>query len=314
MEKLLIVGVDTLVGANLAVALEDAWDVVGLASEEGVGPTGCRTVACDIADTADLSFRVLQESPQAIVYCGPLARASWDLIDAVDLDGAREAQIVNVLAGVARKCESRLAVVSTDAVFAGPRMFHAETARPTAASDAADAARTMEQALTGVPALLVRCHPYGWSPTAAGDSFAEKVYEKLTDGRTAIVDAQRYATPILASDLAELIGRALEAGLQGVWHLTGAERANQHRFAAEMAVVFGLTGKQVLLAPPLPSEKARPFADETSLNTRAAREALGVALPMLREGMSRLAEQAENGYRERIQSGTRGSVERQRAA
>ena len=74
------------------------------------------------------------------------------------------------------------------------------------------------------------------------------------------------------------------------------------------------TGKQVLLAPPLPSDKARPFVDETSLNTRAAREALGVALPMLREGMNRLAEQAENGYRERIQSGTRQQRQRQRAA
>lgn len=314
MEKLLIVGIDTLVGANLALALEDGWDVVGLAAEEGAGPAGCRTLACDFGDVAELSFRALQESPAAIVYCGPLARSSWDLAGVDSIDGPREAQIVSVLAGVAQKEASALAVISTDAVFAGPRMFHAETASTNSTDAAALAARTMERALTGVPALLVRCHPYGWSPAAAGAGFAQRLYELLGEGRTAFVDAQRYATPILASDLGELVGRALAAGLRGVWHLSGAERTNQHRFAAEMAVAFGLTGRQVLLAPPLPGERARPFVDETSLNTRAARQALGVPLPMLREGLARLAAQAENGYRQRLQSGAGRTRQHQHAA
>ena len=121
------------------------------------------------------------------------------------------------------------------------------------------------------------------------------MWEQLSAGGCSAVDARRYATPILASDLADLYSKALEARLTGVYHITGAERTNQYRFAAEVAVAFGLTGRQVnLVAPEVAS---RAYVDETSLNTRAIRRVLETPLPMLREGLVRWATEAILGRR-----------------
>ncbi len=129
------------------------------------------------------------------------------------------------------------------------------------------------------------------------------MWEQLSTGGCSVVDSRRYATPVLASDLAELYAKALEARLTGMYHITGAERTNQYRFAAELAVAFGFTGRQVnLVAPEIAS---RAYVDETSLNTRAIRRALESPLPMLREGLSRWATEAILGRRDELDASQR---------
>jgi dTDP-4-dehydrorhamnose reductase len=193
-------------------------------------------------------------------------------------------------------------------------MFHSEIAPATAEHAAANAVRSFERALLGTATLVVRSHAFGWSPAAAPTSFAERVYHCISQGLPCPVDAQNYATPILATDLAELVARALEVDLRGLYHITGAERASQYRFAAEMAVAFGLTGRQVLLEPPTNRGSQRPFRDETSLNTALARRELRMPLPMLREGLLRFAEQAMNGHREALLTGSNETMREAAAA
>lgn len=285
MNKLLICGVDTLVGGNLASSLADRYTIA----------------TCEAADAAELTYRVLDEAPQAVIYCGPLSQSAWDLAGTTDLDAGHEASAVRTLLSATERAGSQLAVITTDAIFAGPRLFHTENSPTTALSPAADAGRALEQVLAGANALVLRTHVYGWG-VGHDTSFAERVWRELSDERECVVDAQAYATPILATDLAELVHGALVAELHGVYHVTGAERCSQFRFAAELAATFGLTGRQVLLKSQTHVPPTRPFVRETSLNTRAIRRALETSLPMLREGLNRFAEQLTNGYRARLQT------------
>ena len=87
--------------------------------------------------------------------------------------------------------------------------------------------------------------------------------------------------------------KSLRSSSQTPRNVTGAERANQHRFAAELALAFGFSGRQTQLESLPTCLAGRPFVAETSLNTRAVRRALETPLPMLREGLSRFAEQAD---------------------
>ncbi len=217
---------------------------------------------------------------------------------ALSIDTQQEVAQAQALATAAERASCPLAVVTSDAVFSGPRMFHCEISPTSANHAAAEAVKTLERSLSQSTALIVRAHTYGWSPIGAEAGFAESVWTNLTTGQGCPVDAQNYATPILAGDLGKLLVKALELNLRGIYHLTGAERASQYRFAAEMAVTFGLTGRQVLLEPP--KRKAnRPFMDETSLNTAAARRDLRMPLPMLREGLA-----LRRAMRERLPRGT----------
>ena len=303
MEKLLIRGIDTLIGSNLALALSDRVEVVGLASDSSFQLAGGKSIACDLDNSDETSYHVLAEAPALTIYCGPLSAASWDFLPESQPDGEHEGRLAKAFAHAAAKAQSACVIVTTDALFAGPRMFHAETSRRTADHHVAQAASACEQAVAESAALIVRTHAYGWSPAGAASCFAERVSEQLASGAICHVDAQNHATPILASDLAELIWRATQAGLTGVYHATGAERTSQYRFAAELAAALGLTGRQTQLETSTRLDQ-RPFVVETSLNTRALRRALELPLPMLRDGLYKFAEQSAT-WRSTLQNASR---------
>ena len=306
-QRLLVVGVDGLLGGNLAMSLADRFDVLGLCRQRPLALDRCDTVPWDPADPAGVAGLIRRETPQWIVYCGPLGRAAWDPPQRSP-DGKEEAAICRTLAHAAAGVDSRLTVISTDAVFAGPRMFHGERAATTNRQPLALAARHMEGALEGSAALVVRTCAYGWSPPGGEAGFAERIWEALSEGAACRVDPDRHATPILATDLAELLLAAYRRGLQGLYHVAGAERTSVYRFAGELAMVFRFQSQPTADDQPRQPPPHSAQLDETSLATGRARRELERPMPMLREGLDRFAQQATSGYRARLQSAPRAAV------
>ena len=299
-EKLLVIGVDGVVGANLALSLADRFEVVGLFQTQPVSLPGCSTAPWDPAETEPWISLIRQQRPQWIVHCGPLASGSWDVPEPCP-DGKGLARVCRLLAETSQAVESRLTVISSDALFAGPRLFHDEKSTAASRQPFAAAIRQAEKALEGTHALVVRTHAYGWSPAGTSPGFAERVWQALVEGRSARFDPHRHATPMLASGLAEPLWLAYRRGLEGTYHVAGAERASAYRFAVELAAAFGLRSGD----PSSDDDSLEPAEDghlhETSLDTRKARREVGCAMPMLREGLDRFAQQAASGYRARLQ-------------
>jgi dTDP-4-dehydrorhamnose reductase len=238
--------------------------------------------------------------PDWIVHCGPLACGSWDLPSKCPAP-AEETAVCGELLDAAEHLGASLTVVLTDAVFAGPRMFHDEQSPMAGQEPLAMAAREVERLLEGRRALVVRTHAYGWGSRAAEPTFAERVWMALAEGLPCPLDPRRHATPILASDLADTLWLAYRRGLEGLYHIAGAERASAVRFAHELAGLAGL---------PMPDQAAEPRTAaspagsvwETSLDTRRARQELGRPMPMLREGLARFVAQVRDGTRTQLQS------------
>lgn len=308
MDKLLVTSVDGLLGANLAATLNDRCEVVGMALR-GPGPDGCRTVLLD-DDAEQWAGCILAESPRLVVHCTSASRPAWDAATAPPPDARRESRLAAAVAAAARRVGAQTAVITSDVVFAGPRMFHSESSELSSPNPAALAARAVEQAVSGPRTLVVRTHAYGWSPAGAEPSYAERMWHLMSQGEICEADADRHATPILASDLAELVYAALERNLDGVLHISGAERTSPFRFAAELALSCGFAGRQVKL-PAGSTAWRRSHVEETSMGTHLARRSLQAPLPLLREGLARFAAQAENGYRARL--GTIDSLQSQAA-
>lgn len=295
MEKLLIVGTESLAGSNLALALEDSFEVCGISRDSAAQLDGVDTAVVRREDLAGLAAQVELAAPRWIIHCPSTAAASWDT-DPSMAKVADESVAAVQLTDWAHEHGARLTVLSTDAVFAGPRMFHAEDFPATASGPWASAARRVEEALRGTAALVVRTHAYGWSPQE--DSFAEQIWSACTDRRPLAVDGRRHATPLWIGDLADFLVKAYRAEVDGLWHIAGAERTSPFRFACELAGAFGL---------PAPSAAATTSADpdaldqaETSLCSRRARRVLELSLPLLREGLRRFAAQADSGWRDRL--------------
>ena len=114
----------------------------------------------------------------------------------------------------------------------------------------------------------------------------------------------RYASPILASDFAQLLWLAIRKGLTGTHHLAGAERISLWQFARLMALADGApqenSARDVRSANP--NLDTANCDEETSLDSRRIQRLLSTPLPMLRDAMDRFIEQATNGHRDRLRS------------
>lgn len=305
LKRLIVTGVDGAIGANLAVSLAGRFEVLGLYQDYPVSLVGCATARWSPARDRQASRVILTQRPDWIIHCGPLSCPSWDV--PADKVPEGEPRICRLLAELADRVGAPLTVISTDAVFTGPRLFHGEESPAGNAHRFAQAARRLEQALSGSKALIVRTHAYGWSPSGGEPGLAEQAYQALAEGILRRFAVDCYATPVVATDLAELLYRAYQRGLCGLYHIAGAERTSQYRFATELAAAFGLRG------PIVPEEREPRCADpaeraifsETSLNTQRAQRDLEMPMPFLREGLERFAAQARNGFRAGLRGGSR---------
>jgi dTDP-4-dehydrorhamnose reductase len=314
--KLLIVGVDSMIGSNLALSLSSDFDVTGLCRKMPFHLKGVRTCGCRLDDPAAVASAVRRRKPRWVIHCGPLAESSWDQQDRGELCSA-VTNVALALAEAARDVGSRLTFLSTDAVFRGPRMFHDEGSTDEVGSAAV---RKLEQAVQETGALIVRTHCYGWSPAGQrcawverlADAMSEAVSEAVSKGRPAANPSPHHATPILATDLAHLLLRAYRLDVRGLIHLAGAERTSQRRLAVELAAAWGWPASRPSLLAETADANLNDAKHETSLDTRRARRVLGRSMPMLREGLARFVAQAFDGHRQRLRSAE--TVIRRRAA
>jgi dTDP-4-dehydrorhamnose reductase len=301
VDKLLVAGIDTILGANLAAWLANRFQVVGLSWSDSLAIAGCETATCD-PDSPDAARHwVAMERPQWIVYCGTPAQSIWNL-PAPPLPRPESVHIAGTWAQAAQEFGSEISVISSDAVFTGPWMFHRESGACFCDSTAARILRLFEQEVCDVNpnTLLVRTNVFGFSPFQAAPGLVETILNSLQEGQALALDCMRHATPILATDFADVLERAYLLKLRGLHHLAGGERINPFRFACLLADQFGLSMSN-LSAIETPFENRREFgAGESSLQTRRIRKALDMPLPLVREGLGRLYEQHVSGYRDRF--------------
>lgn len=301
MVQIVVAGVETVVGANLASGLGNQANVVGVVT---AGPAltipGCQTDVCHDASTEAVRRLLQRLRPSRLVVCGPGAASCWDESLRPTAAGAQHARNW-IEAGAAENLP--LTLISSDAVFTGPWMFHPETSQSWCPSPEAVVLRQLEDyALEQSPqTLILRTHAFGWTPGDRG-GWLERMVDRLTTGHPLPVDCFRHASPILASDIPELLIRIWAEGLAGVYHLAGAERINPVAFLRKLAVQFGLPQPQFVTTES-PASRVQGFGSgETSLQTRKLRRALGAGLPLLTEGLRRLYQQQESGYRALLQN------------
>lgn len=301
METLLVAGIETIVGANLAARMADQYQVIGLSFGRAVQIAGCETSVCPSEELDSVRHSLASVRPTRLVYCGPAAQSSWQ--------PAHTRRSIDRVARNARHwasgaCEfgCALTYISSDAVLTGPWMFHTEQSDSFCTSAEATSLRNAEQEVARLcpDALIVRTNAFGWSPGAEGEGWIEELLQSLERQSADPADGIRHAAPILATELARTLQLAHRERLTGLYHIAGAERVSPARFLARLAEQFHLPVPQPRMTASL-AERATGFGcGETSLHTRRIRRALGTAMPLLADGLAGLYEQHLDGYRARL--------------
>lgn len=302
MEKVLIVGVECVAGANLAAVFAPSFETTGLATTSAVRIEQCRISQLQQFDFATAAQIIQTEQPDEVVFCGSAARSCWDSPDTQigSLDDTHAA----AWASAAAQSGAGFTFISSDAVFTGPWMSHNEKDDHFCDTPQAILIRQAETAVREAcpEALIVRTNVFGWSTDETRSGFAESILTHAENGQPIELDGLRHSAPILASDLAAVLLKAWEAGQTGVLHIAGAERINPCQFAVRVASLAGLENptfdQQARLSRPVTGFGR----GETMLDCRKARRKLGVSMPMIDEGIGRMLEQRENGFLAQLRS------------
>lgn len=301
MKSILIVGAETVVGANLAAEACKRCHVLALTDTRQVTLPGCEMLWSE-GDSRTPHTWLGTLRPDAVVLCGPASDSSW-----LSTTEARLQQEMVDTAGAwadaAHHAGAHFTFISSDAVFTGPWMFHDEESTSHCATAGAQCLQAAERHVQEChpEALIVRTNAFGWAPSGTGPGWIEQILIDLERRSLHHYDFIRHATPILATDLAEIILRAQEERLTGIHHVAGAERISPLQFAQRLADHFELPWLAIRRAPETLQEPAVGFgAGETSLQTKKIRKALCVAMPMLSEGLTRLRAQQVSGFREQL--------------
>lgn len=297
MKCVLVVGVETVAGGHLAKALSNYHQVIGYSATKSVRISDCHIYDPIPKTTEAINRELAIHSPDLVVLCSAAARSTWSFGTEEGFDPSTLEAVTQWSQAVART-KAKLIVISSDAVFHGPWMFHEETCTGICHSQEAVAIRRMEsQVQQHCPsALVVRTNVFGWSPCPQG-GWLEALIEQISDATPIGAPAANYATPIEASLLAEILIKAWDRGLEGVYHVGGSERVNFAHFAHRLAQEFQLPRP---MFHSLRSDELNPAfgQGETSLSSGKIRRAIATPLPMLAECLKRLHEQSEEGWGE----------------
>lgn len=305
MDTVLIVGLQGVVGGNLAAVLSERHVVAGVAPHAMAAPGGAVEVVTE-PDPERLSSVIRRHRPARVVLCGASAANCWSGLAPTEQDVAETQAWV----AAATDAGCALTLVSSDAVFTGPWMFHAENSTSLCASAGAQRLREMEQLVQArrPDALIVRTHAFGWSPLVSDGTpscWLESLLHELRQGNRPAVSCVPHASPILVTDLASVLEKAWSVGLAGVYHVAGAERVSAAAFVRRLSQEFQLDQRTAGATASLTTPATGFGLGETSLQTRKIRRALGIALPMLNDGLRRLHEQTRDGHLDRLR-GNRG--------
>lgn len=299
MDKILIVGLDTIAGANLAAVIKERYVVNGLCWESHVSVTGCTTET----ESCDEALPVIQRvRPDRILFCSPASELGWDSSESLP----RKSELVHLArtwAEAAARTNTPLTVLSSSSIFTGPWMFHDEDSTQFCSSPEANAILAVEKEFQNrVPtALIVRTHLFGWSPLGEESGYAAALLDRLRIGESSSIDCIRHASPILATDLAEILEQTFTSDLIGLIHIGGAERINPYRFATMLADQFGYPCSVTGTMNPVGNREGDFGAGESSLNCRRVRNELEIGLPLAVEGIQRFYEQSLTDFRDQFQ-------------
>ena len=298
MDKILVAGVNTVVGANLAEALSGQHSVVGVSFDSQVDLPSCEVESDSPRKPAAVLEMLQRVQPGRIVLCGTGAESSWDESQRPQAADVARAKI---WIDAAHEVGCRMTLISSDAIFTGPWMFHAENSHSICPSTESALLQQIEQhaAATSADTLIVRTHAIGWQ-VGSNHGWLETMLQELERGMIGSVDFARHGTPMLATDLADILTKSWESGLVGTHHIGGAERVSPRKFALRLAAHFRLPTPASPIAGSLADRTTGFGCGETSLQTRKIRRALGIPLPLLDESLDRLYQQHLNGYRARL--------------
>jgi len=303
MTRFLVTGASGLLGINFAlrVADDNRHSVVAAVHADRLAGMSLETIPCDLSRRGQTAALLEQTRPDVVLHTA--ANANVDACER-DPQGAQwmNAGLPGELAAETARRGIYLMHISTDAVFDGQRGDYLETDAPNPINVYARTKLAGEQAVSAAhpDALIARVNFFGWSRSGKR-SLAEWFYNNLSAGMPMRGFTDVFFCPLLVTDLADVLLRAAERHLSGVFHAVGPQAMSKYDFGCRIAQAFGMDSG--LIAPVSVQDGGLQAArsPKLTLNIDKLAAALGGLPPAPDNGIRRFAEQRAQGFPQRLQ-------------
>ncbi len=276
MDRILVVGVDSVAGQAIADRLKSQSKVCGLWNRTAVHSADLETTRLNNA-----SLLRQCEGADLVIFCGGASLSSWD--DNFGDFEVEKSWLQKALT-CAERASARFVFISSDVVFGGPWVFHDDDSRSFCNGRTAQTVRSFETDVERLTdSLIVRTNALGIGQSNIG--LTSRIAERLASGESEHVDASVYGTPIDSNEFAQALTECLVSGMSGCVNIGGAERTTAFRYATTLANSLGYDGEHLI-----PVHDNRRI-QEKSLRCQRLRQELKIAGPLLKETVDRVTQQ-----------------------
>jgi dTDP-4-dehydrorhamnose reductase len=233
VNRILVVGIDTFAGRSLAEKLSGTCDLAGLSFSAPTILSGCTA-----ARVNNTTLREHVADATTVIFCGAASQSSWNR----NFGTFRpEKKWLTPCVLSAQTSGTRMVFVSSDAVFAGPWVFHDDDSVAHSEESFAQQLRGFESQVQQLKdSLIVRTN------IVDSEGVVQHAVRAVANGRTVAVDASTYATPVAQEEFASSLVDCLQAGMTGYVNIAGAERTSPFQLVTMLATNLECDARRVV--------------------------------------------------------------------
>ena len=299
MKRIMICGSNGLLGQRLALLLSSQTDY------EVLNTSRNRSFAfdhrlfdytqLDVTQKSDVKSLVSSFHPTVIINAAAAADVDWCELHREE---AWKINVVGVenLVEAARKVGARLVHISTDYVFDGAHGPYSEEDKPNPISYYGKSKLASENAVRSGAisyTILRSIVLYGYG-IGVRDCYPLWVYRNLSKGNSIRCSGDQISNPTHINDLAYAVIRSFERNRDGIYNISGSERASRYEYALKTADVFSLDPGLIskVTSAELKQVAHRPLV--TGFITLKAQTELGVSPMDLTQGLTLFKRELES--------------------
>jgi len=282
----LITGAGGFLGGYFCDALARNGNVV-VAQCRSHHPPGnvAQTIVADLAETA-AGHRVVSEGrPDVVIHCAAMTN-----VDECERDPAgaqrMNAGICGELAESCTRVGAKLVMISTDQLWRNAKPFATEDLPLDPAGVYGSTKAEGERLVATNPVhLILRTNFFGRGPNWR-PSLSDTVLNTLRSGKIFYGFTDVFYTPIDVRIFAQWTVDAIQAGLQGIYHLGGRDRLSKYDFATLLARRAGLDASAIKQSTVAAAGLTTERPCEMSLNSNKISRALNRELPSVEQSIA----------------------------
>ncbi|MFZ5518539.1 MAG: dTDP-4-dehydrorhamnose reductase [Candidatus Zhuqueibacterota bacterium] len=296
MEKLLITGVNGLLGQKLLMQAASKYSIVGIDLHDQ--PFNKKIhfdyLKLDLTDRKAVKDAILSIYPHYLVNTAAMTN-----VDACENEKEKcwkiNVEAVNNIVYAARKIGTKIVHLSTDYIFDGKKGPYDETATPSPLGYYGKSKLASENVLAAseLDYAIVRTMVLYGDAEAIRPNFVTWLVATLKQGKSVTIVNDQFGNPTLADDLAAAIIRIIQLQKWDLYHVCGSELIDRYQFALKIADIYKLNKSLIhqTTTPELNQAALRPL--KSGFIVDKAQNDLQIHLSNVEDGLRKMRKQSK---------------------